>query len=160
DSTWGAEALTEHRPGFDWLLIVQVTPVPDPAGDGKFAVKGMASPDPVFLTVTVNPIGSPAVSVAPSAVLVMSITTGWEVIDADAWSVPSLVVVTWAVLSYFVHSLAEVVAVMCTVNVPPAPAGRSTGPQDSVCAPLGLTEHRPGFDWVSIVQVTPDPDPA
>src|SRR5262249_50089726 len=58
------------------------------------------------------------------------------------------------------HSLAEVVAVMCTVNVPPAPAGRSTGPQDSVCAPLGLTEHRPGFDWVSIVQVTPDPDPA
>src|SRR5262249_23555806 len=106
--------------------------------------------------------GLPGVTVPGSAVLVMSIAAGWQVIDADAWSVPSLVVVTWAVLSYFVHSLAEVVAVMCTVNVPPAPAGRSTGPQDSVCAPLWLTEHEPGpdSDWESIVQVTPDPDPA
>src|SRR5215470_4738865 len=47
---------------------------------------------------------------------------------------------------------------MCTVN--DAPDARVVGPQLSVCGAVGLTEHRPAFDWVSIDQVTPDPDPA
>src|SRR5690242_3183872 len=84
---------------------------------------------------------------------------GWQVIPADAEPPPSLVEAAVAVLSYCVHSDAEVVAVTCTLNDPPA--ARSVGPQFS--AWFGLVpevEHSPGFDWVSIDQVTPVPDPA
>src|SRR5262249_6707014 len=99
DSVCGAEALTEHRPGFDWVSIAQVTPDPDPAGSGSLTVTPLAVPVPLFCTRTVNPIGSPAFTELASAVLVILITAGLHVIFASDWSVPSLVVVTWAVLS-------------------------------------------------------------
>src|SRR5690349_64340 len=59
----------EHRPAFDWVSIDQVTPVPDPAGSGSLTVTPVGVPVPALLTLTVNPIGSPAFTDAASAVL-------------------------------------------------------------------------------------------
>src|SRR5215472_12348510 len=84
DSVCGAEALTEHRPGFDWLSIVQVTPDPDPAGSGSLTVTPLAVPVPLLFTVTVNPSGSPAFTELASAVLVILITAGLHVMLAEA----------------------------------------------------------------------------
>ena len=54
----------------------------------------MASPGPPLASVTVKPMGLPALTVALSAVLV-SVTLGhWTVTDAEAVGLPSLVVVT------------------------------------------------------------------
>src|SRR4051812_28567624 len=72
---------------------------------------------------------------------------------------PSLVVVTFAVLSYVEHSVADVVAVMWTLKLPPA--ARSVGPQPRTWAGLvPVIAHRPALDCVSIDQVTPAPEPA
>src|SRR5262245_33880795 len=117
-----------------------------------------ASPVPELDTVTVKPIGSPAFTDTASAVLTMVTWAGRQVIFASLDPDPSLVVVTMAVLSYTVHSLAEVVAVICTLKLPPA--ARSVGPQANVWGAAALTEHRPALDWVSMDQVTPDPEPA
>src|SRR5215475_9668596 len=79
--------------------IAQVTPAPEPAGSRSVTCAPFAVPGPELLTVTVNPIGSPAFTVAASADLVRWIWLGLHVINACAESEPSLVVVTLAVLS-------------------------------------------------------------
>ncbi len=89
----------EHRAGFDWVSIDQVTPVPDPAGSGSLTVTPCAVPAPVLVTVTVNPIRSPAFTVPASAVLVILMTAGWQVIEAEAWPPPSFDDAAVAVLS-------------------------------------------------------------
>src|SRR5262252_7691006 len=79
---------------------------------------------------------------------------------AEELSVPSLVVVTVAVLLYCVHSCAEVVAEMCTVKLPFAARVAS----EQVSDWFGLDpviEHVAGLaGGVSICQVTPFPVPA
>src|SRR5215813_11785203 len=87
DSTCGAEP--EHRPGFDCESIDQVTPEPEPAGRLSLTVTPVAVPVPLFLTRTVNPIGSPAFTDVASAVFVILTEAGLHVIDADDWSEPS-----------------------------------------------------------------------
>src|SRR5215831_412153 len=49
---------------------------------------------------------------------------------------------------------------MCTLKLPPDAS--DVGPHDSTWpgGAAGAIEHRPALDWVSIDQVTPDPDPA
>src|SRR5215468_7826915 len=99
DSTCGAEPEIAHRPGLDWVSIVQVTPDPDPAGSGSVTVVPLAVPVPELFTVTVNPIASPAFTDDASAFLTMWIDAGWQVMTSSLDPDPSLVVVTWAVLS-------------------------------------------------------------
>src|SRR5712691_5578322 len=93
-STCGAEPEIEHRPGFDWESIDHVTPDPEPAGSGSLTDTPFAVPVPLFLTVTANPIASPAFTDAASAVLVIWIAAQFTVTLALMDDVPSSVVVT------------------------------------------------------------------
>ncbi len=96
----GLVPVTEHgKLAPVWLSIDQVTPVPVPAGSGSLTVTPLAVPAPVLVTVTVNPIGSPAFTDAASAVLVIVMFAGWQVILASAEPPPSLDEVAVAVLS-------------------------------------------------------------
>src|SRR5260370_1107874 len=99
DSTCGAEPEVGPRPGWAWVSIVPVPPVPDPAGSGSLTVTPLAVPVPVLVTVTVNPIGSPAFPGEASAVLVIVMSAGWQVMSAVAEPPPSLVDAAVAVLS-------------------------------------------------------------
>src|SRR5262249_32605035 len=63
-----------HPAGTGEVSIVQVTPDPDPAGNGSLTVTPVACPAPVLLTLMVTPIGSPASTDAASAVLRMWIS--------------------------------------------------------------------------------------
>src|SRR5215469_4691231 len=133
--------------------------VPGLVGNVSFKTTPCARPVPVFVTVSVKPMLLPAPTVPASGVLWIVICAGWQTILASLVPPLSLVEVAVAVLSYTVHSLADVIAVICTLKL--APAARSVGPQLSIW--LGLepvTEHRPALDWVSIAQVTPVPEPA
>src|SRR5260370_215750 len=81
----GLVPVTEHgKLAPVWLSIDQVTPVPEPAGSGAVTVTPLAGPAPVLVSVTVNPIGSPAFTDAASAVLVIVITAPGPVILASA----------------------------------------------------------------------------
>src|SRR5260370_1264392 len=55
----------------------------DPAGSGSVTVTPVAVPAPVLVTVTWNPIGSPAFTVAASAVLRMWIDAWLQVMPAE-----------------------------------------------------------------------------
>src|SRR6516165_3732155 len=103
DNVWGgggtAVAPTEHSPALDCVSIDQVTPEPEPAGNGSLTVTPLAVPVPAFLTVTVKPIGSPAFTGDASAVLVIWMLAGLQMMTASLEPDPSLVVVTLAVLS-------------------------------------------------------------
>ena len=100
DSTWlPLEPEIEHKPAVLCVSIDQLTPAPDPAGNGSLTVTPAALPVPLFLTVTVNPIGSPAFTDAASAVFVTVTFAGWHAIDAEAVPPPSLVELAVAVLS-------------------------------------------------------------
>ena len=79
ERTCDAPVETEQSPAFDCVLIVQVTP----AGSGSLTVTPCARPRPLFETVTVNPIGSPAFTTAASAVFTMWIAAVLQVIDAE-----------------------------------------------------------------------------
>src|SRR5260370_9551425 len=79
----------EHRPGFDWVSTDQVTPAPDPAGSGSLTVTPFAVPVPVVITVTGMPVGSPGAPAVASAVLVITMFAGWQVILASAVPPPS-----------------------------------------------------------------------
>src|SRR5438132_1209496 len=96
--TWGALPAIEHSPGLDWLATTQVTPLPEPAGRLSLTVTPLSVPVPLLLTVTVKPIGSPALTVAASAVLPLSLHDALPILLAELLSLPSLVVVTLAVL--------------------------------------------------------------
>src|SRR5215472_8160143 len=63
--------------------IDQVTPVPEPAGSGSDRATPEAVPLPVLAIETVNPIGSPALTDAASAVLVTVTDAALQVIDAE-----------------------------------------------------------------------------
>src|SRR2546428_442536 len=96
--TWGALPAIEHSPGLDWLATTQVTPLPEPAGRLSLTVTPLAVPVPLLLTVTVKPIGSPALTVAASAVF-FNDTPAAEIFTlALLFALPILVVVTLAVL--------------------------------------------------------------
>ena len=86
---------TVHRPAMVCVLIDQFTP----AGSGSLTVTPCAAPIPVFENAMVNPTGSPAFTIVASAVFTRWIEATLQVIDAVELSVPSLLVVTFAVLS-------------------------------------------------------------
>src|SRR5256885_111808 len=96
--TWGALPAIEHSPGLDWLATTQVAPQPAPPNCMPLAVTPSAVSVPLLLTVTVKPIGSPALTVAASAVLLTWMLDGLQVMLAGLLSLPSLLLVTWAVL--------------------------------------------------------------
>ena len=50
------------------------------------------------------------------------------------------------------HAVAEVVAVTCTLKVPPLPA-KVVGPQLRTCGAVPAIEQSRAFDWLSIDQV-------
>src|SRR5258705_202302 len=85
----GAVALTVHSPVLDWVSIDQTTPVPEPAGSGSLTVTPVAVPVPLFLTVTVKPIGAPALTEAASAVLVARMSASLTVKHSVVPFVPS-----------------------------------------------------------------------
>jgi hypothetical protein len=121
----------------------------------------VAVPVPELVTVTVKPIGSPAFTVWASATLVMWIDAPWQVMSASDELPPSLPLATVAVLSYVVHSAAEVVAVMWTVRL--APAARLIGWPTRLRVWLGLLPPMTKAAALApplIDQVTPAPEPA
>src|SRR5215472_18709497 len=73
--------------------------VPGFVGNTSVTVTPCAVPAPVLVTVSVNPIGSPAFTVPASGVLTIWMLAQFTVIDAVDWSLPSLDVVTLPVLS-------------------------------------------------------------
>ena len=64
----GAEPLIDQPA--DAGLMLQLTP--EPPGSASLKDNPLAAPAPVFAIVTVNPIESPALTLAASAVLVMT----------------------------------------------------------------------------------------
>src|SRR5438094_10665883 len=73
--------------------------VPASAGRASFRATLRAIPVPLLVTVTVNPMASPAETEALSADLATSMAAPRTSTEAEAVSDPSLVVVTLAVLS-------------------------------------------------------------
>src|SRR3954454_3974442 len=100
-------------------LMVQL--VPASVGIGSVTVTPFASPGPLLVTVIRKPIASPAETDGASATFSMSIeapsTTTWSVSSSE----PSLVVVTWAVLTTGLSATVALVVglVMCTVRTWP-----------------------------------------
>src|SRR5438046_892080 len=90
-SVWfGAEPVIEHVPGPEYAgSIDQLTP--PPPGSGSVRVTARATPVPgasLLATLIVNPIGSPAVTCAASATLVIDSAGGWTTIFASASTGP------------------------------------------------------------------------
>src|SRR5512132_897898 len=71
--------------------IDQFTPVPP--GSASEIETPVASPAPAFVRVTVNPMSEPALTEVASAVLVIVTSGQFTVVEAEAFPVPSLVVV-------------------------------------------------------------------
>src|SRR5438876_967020 len=84
----------EQSPALLRLWIDQVTP----AGSGSLTVTPVAVPAPLLVTVPTKPIASAWFSGLASAVLVMWMLAWLQTICAEASPLPSLVVVTVAVL--------------------------------------------------------------
>ena len=95
--------------------------IPGPEGSGSDKVTLVAVPVPLLVTRIVKPIGSPAETVVASAVLLMARFGHLTWMEAEALALPSLVVVTSAVL-LTVPQLALVVGdVMWTCLLAPLP---------------------------------------
>jgi hypothetical protein len=71
--------------------------IPEPVGSGSDNVTALAVPVPVFIAVIVNPMGSPALTVAASAVFVSASAGQFTVMVADACTDPVLVAAAVAV---------------------------------------------------------------
>src|SRR5205085_2603346 len=82
--------------------------------------------------VSVNPIWSPAETVAASASLLIEIWPQLTTTEASSWPLPSLEVLTVAVLSTVPQLSLEVWLTTCTWTL--CPGARSCGPQPSVPA--------------------------
>src|SRR5438876_864642 len=96
-----AAPLTLNAAGLPVLpSIAQVTGVATlPPGRARSEERRVGKAGRVLETVTVNPIAVPADTLAASAALVTWIDEQSTVSAAEAWSLPSLLVVTLAVLS-------------------------------------------------------------
>src|SRR5205814_8970306 len=95
-----------------WLAIVQFRPVF--VGSGSLRLTPYASPVPLLYTVTVKPIGSPALTCAASAVFTMWISAGLHVSWALAGGGFESEDVSVAGLLYVPHSVAGVEVVVVT----------------------------------------------
>src|SRR5215472_11382116 len=84
DSVCGAGgALTAHGNAAPVCpASTQVSPDPDPAGSGSDTVTPCASPVPLLVTTTWNPIGSPAFTGEASAVFTTETLAGRQTISA------------------------------------------------------------------------------
>src|SRR5205807_7044448 len=95
-STWVPTGPVIPQPVTDGLMLQFRSP---PAGSGSVMVTPVAVPGPLLLTTMSKPIGSPALTgPAGLAVLVMVITGHWTTTLAVELPLPSLSVVTLAVL--------------------------------------------------------------
>src|SRR4051794_16832135 len=131
-------------------LIVQV--VPASVGIGSVTVTPLATPGPLLVTVIVKPIVSPAETDGASATFSMSIeapsTTTWSVSSSE----PSLVVVTWAVLTTGLSATVALVVglVMCTVRTWP----EARSPRLQVRVPMAMAHWAAAVPPL-IVQLVP-----
>src|SRR5260370_23869299 len=95
-----ADPVSENADGFPVPgSIDQVTGPGVPPGSRSVRVTPCAVPVPPLWIATVNPIGSPALTDAASAVLVTVTAAGRHAVDAQAFRLPSLGVVTLAVVA-------------------------------------------------------------
>src|SRR2546427_134964 len=110
-SVWvGAVPVIEQLSAGVLESIDQSTPVPP--GSGSEMETPVASPAPVLVSVTVNPMSSPALTEAASAVLVIvrlgQFTVIVAVAELSVWSDPSLSAATVAVFESVPQSWASV----------------------------------------------------
>src|SRR5438046_5675940 len=129
-----------------------------PAGIGSEIFTPVSLLGPLFVTTIVHvmfPVCRIWVAGEPDFVIARS-TRALTHVEALDWSLPSLLVVTWPVLSTTPvvgqsPPVAPVVPeVMCTVNVDAAcvvPAGTVTGPQDRTPAAIEQVEPNPAPVW-------------
>jgi hypothetical protein len=91
------------------LCVAMLHEIPVPVGSGSDRANPVATPGPALLTVIVNPIAVPALTVAASAVLVTERLGHWTVVCAVAGdgAVP-LVRLTVAVFEYTLQLAAVV----------------------------------------------------
>ncbi len=115
-------------------LMVQL--VPASVGSVSVTATPLATPGPLLVTVMVKPMGSPAETDAASATFSMSIeapsTTTWSV----SVSVPSLVVVTTAVLTTGLAATVSLVVGLVMWTVRTWPCARSPRLQDRMPAAI------------------------
>jgi hypothetical protein len=107
--------------------------VPAVVGSTSVSVTPVAVPAPVFVTVIVKPIASPALTGEPSAVFVMSIDAQFTVVVADACTCAWLLACADAVFGYAAHEAPVVGELTCTV-LDGAAAARSPKLHDSTFA--------------------------
>jgi hypothetical protein len=111
----------EHVPGPLYAgLMFQTMAVPD--GSGSLSVADDAVAAPLLFTVSVYPMGDPAVTAAASAVFARFKAGHCTLVVADACTEPLLPALAVAVLAYAAQLDAEVLLVTCTVA--PAPGAR------------------------------------
>src|SRR2546428_245232 len=106
-------------------LSTQFTP--DPVGSGSISVTPFAAPAPVFVTVIVKPISSPAFTNAASAVFVIARFGQFTVVVADACTDAWFVALAVAVFGYALQPASLVPLITCTLRV--ALAARSPNEQ-------------------------------
>src|SRR6266571_5000527 len=93
-------------------------PTPVPLGSGSLIRTPTAVPSPLFVAVMVNPICSPAFTVASSAVLTSDTSGQSTVVDALACRVGALDDVNVATFGYVAQLANEVPLTTCAVTVP------------------------------------------
>src|SRR5437870_973916 len=110
--------------------------VPGSVGRASVSLALRAIPVPPLVTVRVSPTGSPAETERLSACLATSMAAPRTSTEAEAESVPSLVVVTSAVLSTEIGRAAGRERGEERGTVEEAPGARSSGPQVRVPAAM------------------------
>jgi hypothetical protein len=129
-------------------LIDQLTPLPP--GSGSLSVTPVALPGPVFDTMTVKPIASPALTDAASAVLVICSPGHCTVTDACAWTCGLFVACALAVFGYVAQLAKAVGLVTCTDAEPPD----AMSPKEQLKVLLLMAQPWTGG---AIVQEMPEP---
>jgi hypothetical protein len=157
DNVWfGAEPVTPHVPCPPYAgLIDQLTPLPP--GSGSSSVTDRATPGPEFPTTTVNPMLSPALTVASSAALLIVRCGARTTIVAESCTDPVFEADAVAVFGY-VPALAAVVALAMWTEID-APGAMSPNEHDNVwLGAVPVIEHDPGPAYGGAIdQSTPLP---
>src|SRR6516165_6387563 len=112
--------------------------MPGPVGSASLIPALNAVPSPLLVSVTVNPIGSPASTLALSAVLVIDRFGQFTVAESFAWTGgPSFDELSVAVFSTCPHEANVVPDTTCTVAVASAASVNPDPPQVSTWLPTG-----------------------
>src|SRR2546428_24730 len=107
-----------HVRSLDTTSLTELSSVhtmPVPVGKGSFSVTPFAVPGPAFETTIANPMGSPALTLAAPAALVMRRSGHKTVVLALAFTTGWFVAFALAVLGYSLHEANVVGEVRCTL---------------------------------------------